>query len=133
MDSLGFLVVLVVVLVIAFVLGFWLLSNFLVAKEEFSRVYPIAAYVDAGGGFLLCVYNAGPHDFYGRWLVSTKSGKSVEVSLAVPVGRTVAVRGSLGESFTPGTSPALILVTGGGRGYVVNPIVVPDISSVSCG
>ncbi len=37
------------------------------SQLEFSRVYLVLAYVDADGGFLLCVYNAGPHEFYGRW------------------------------------------------------------------
>jgi len=62
-----------------------------------------------------------------------KSGRSVEVSLNVPVG----VRGSLGGggagSYMSGTSPALILKTGGGSSYVLYPVVVPDVSSVSCG
>ena len=63
------------------------------------------AYVDADRDFLLCVYNAGLHEFYGRWVLSVKSGRSVEVSLVAPVGRLV---GSLGEPFTSGTSPVLI-------------------------
>jgi len=118
---------------VALGVGWWLFSTFLVSKQEFTQVYPISAYVDADGDFLLCVYNAGPHEFYGRWVLSVKSGRSVVVSLVAPVGRLVGVRGSLGEPFTPGTSPALILTTGGGSSYTVYPIAVPDISSVSCG
>ncbi len=38
------------------------------------------------GDFLLCVYNAGPHEFYGGWVFSVKSGRGVEVSLVAPVG-----------------------------------------------
>jgi len=118
---------------VALGVGWWLFSTFLVSKQEFTQVYPISAYVDADGDFLLCVYNAGPHEFYGRWVLSVKSGRSVEVSLVAPVGRLVGVRGSLGEPFTPGTSPALIITTGGGSSYMIYPIAVPDISSVSCG
>ena len=114
-------------------MGWWLLSSVLVSQKEFSQVYPVSAYLDSSGNFLVCVLNAGPHDFYGRWVVSVKSGRSVEVSLNVPVGRVVGVRGSLGESYTPGTSPALILTTGGGSSYLLYPVVVPDINSVSCG
>jgi len=119
--------------VVALGVGWWLSSTFLASKQEFTQVYPISAYVDADGDFLLCVYNAGPHEFYGRWVLSVKSGRSVEVSLVAPVGRLVGVRGSLGEPFTPGTSPALIITTGGGSSYTIYPIAVPDISSVSCG
>ena len=118
---------------VALGVGWWLFSTFLVSKHEFTRVYPISAYVDADGDVLLCVYNAGPHEFYGRWVLSVKSGRSVEVSLVAPVGRLVGVRGSLGEPFTPGTSPALIITTGGGSSYMIYPIVVLDIASVSCG
>ena len=71
-------------------------------------MYFVLAYVDAEGGFLLCVYNAGLHEFYGRCVLSVKSGRSVEVSLVAPVGRLVGVRGLLGEPFTSGTSPVLI-------------------------
>jgi hypothetical protein len=133
MSSLEVAFLLGVIVVVALGVGLWLFSTFLVSKQEFTQVYPISAYVDADGDFLLCVYNAGPHEFYGRWVLSVKSGRSVEVSLVAPVGRLVGVRGSLGEPFTPGTSPALILTTGGGSSYTVYPIVVPDISSVSCG
>jgi len=133
MSSLEVAFLLGVIVVVALGVGWWLSSTFLASKQEFTRVYPISAYVDAYGDFLLCVYNAGPHEFYGRWVVSVKSGRSVEVSLVVPVGRLVGVRGSLGEPFTPGTSPALIITTGGGSSYTVYPIAVPDISSVSCG
>ncbi len=133
MSSLEVAFLLGVIIAVALGVGWWLSSTFLVSKQVFSQVYPISAYVDADGDFLLCVYNAGPHEFYGRWVLSVKSGRSVEVSLVAPVGRLVGVRGSLGEPFTPGTSPALIITTGGGSSYTVYPIVVPDISSVSCG
>ena len=118
---------------VALGVGWWLSSTFLASKQEFARVYPVSAYLDLNGDFLVCVLNAGPYDFYGRWVVSVKSGRSVEVFLNVPVGRVVGVRGSLGESYTSGTSPALILTTGGGSSYVFYPVVVPDVSSVSCG
>jgi hypothetical protein len=133
MSSLEVAFLLGVVVAVALGVGWWLSSTFLASKQEFTQVYPISAYVDADGDFLLCVYNAGPHEFYGRWVLSVKSGRSVEVSLVAPVGRLVGVRGSLGEPFTPGTLPALIITTGGGSSYTVYPIVVPDISSVSCG
>ena len=71
-------------------------------------MYFVLAYVNADGGFLLCVYNAGLHEFYGWWVLSVKSGRSVEVSLVAPVGRLVGVRGLLGEPFTSGASPVLI-------------------------
>jgi hypothetical protein len=122
-----------VIVAVALGVGLWLSSTFLVSKQEFTQVYSISAYVDADGGFLLCVYNAGPHEFYGRLVLSVKSGRSVEVSLVALVGRLVGVRGSLGEPFTPGTSPALIITTGSGSSYTIYPIAVPDISSVSCG
>jgi len=133
MSSLEVAFLLGVIVAVALGVGWWLSSTFLASKQEFTQVYPISAYVDANGDFLLCVYNAGPHEFYGRWVLSVKSGRSVEVSLVAPVGRLVGVRGSLGEPFTPGTSPALIITTGGGSSYTVYPIAVPDISSVSCG
>lgn len=132
MSSLQVVFLLGIILLVALLVGWWLFSTFFATKEEFSRVYPISAYVDARGNFLICVLNAGPHDFYGRWLVSTKSGRSVEIVLNAPVGVITTVRGSLGEEFVPGTSPTLILVTGGGRGYTLNPIVVVDISAVKC-
>ena len=93
MSSLEVAFLLGVIVVVALGVGWWLFSTFLVSKQEFSRVYPISAYVDADGDFLLCVYNAGPHEFYGRWVLSVKSGRSVEVSLVAPVGRLVGVRG----------------------------------------
>jgi hypothetical protein len=133
MSSLEVAFLLGVIVAVALGVGLWLFSTFLVSKQEFTQVYPVSAYVDADGDFLLCVYNAGPHEFYGRWVLSVKSGRSVEVSLNVLVGRVVGVRGSLGESYTPGTSPALILTTGGGSSYLLYPVVVPDINSVSCG
>jgi hypothetical protein len=86
------------------------------------------------GNFLICVLNAGPNDFYGRWVVSLASGRSVEVQLHAPVGKIVGIRGSLGEGFAPGTSPALVVVSGSGAGrYYLQPAVVPDISGVACG
>jgi hypothetical protein len=110
MSSLEVAFLLGVIVAVALGAGLWLFSTFLASKQEFSQVYPVSAYVDADGDFLLCVYNAGPHEFYGRWVLSVKSGRSVEVSLV-----------------------ALIITTGGGSSYTVYPIVVPDISSVSCG
>jgi hypothetical protein len=133
LSSLEVAFLLGVVVVVALGVGWWLSSTFLVSKQVFSRMYPISAYVDADGVFLLCVYSAGPHEFYGRWVLSVKSGRSVEVSLDVLVGRVVGVWGSLGESYTPGASPALILTTGGGSIYVFDLVVVPDVSLVSCG
>ncbi len=53
------------------------------------------AYVDADGGFLLCVYRAGPHEFYGRWVFSVKSRRGIEVSMVAPVGRLVGALGVL--------------------------------------
>lgn len=132
MNSLQLAFLIGVILLTTFSVAWWLFSTFSTTKEEFSRVYPISAYVDAEGNFLICVLNTGPHDFYGRLVVSTKSGRSVEIVLNAPVGVVTRVRGSLEETFVPGTSPALVLVTGGGRGYVLNPIVVPDISRVNC-
>jgi len=38
----------------------------------------------------------------------------------------------LGELYTPGASPALILTTGVAV-VTYYPVVVPDVSSVSCG
>ena len=77
--------------------------------REFFHVYFVLAYVDAEGGFLLCVYDAGLYEFCGWCVLSVKSGRSVEVSLVAPVGRLVGVlRGSLGEPFTSGASPVLI-------------------------
>ena len=133
MSSLEVAFLLGVIVAVALGVGWWLLSTVLVSQKEFARVYPVSAYLDSNGNFLICVLNASPHDFYGRWVVSVKSGRSVEVSLNVPVGRVVGVLGSLGESYTPGTSPALILTTGGGSSYLLYPVVVPDINSVSCG
>ncbi|MEZ0319188.1 MAG: hypothetical protein ABWK05_04235 [Pyrobaculum sp.] len=100
--------------------------------REFSRVVPISAYLDSRGDFLICVYNGGPHDFYGVWVVSLSTGQSVQVQLFARVGEKAAVKGSLGDSFTPGTSPVLAVTTGGGNTYHIVPIVVPDISSVNC-
>jgi hypothetical protein len=61
-----------------------------------------------------------------------ESGRSVEVSLNVLVGRVVGVRGSLGESYAHGASPVLILATGVAV-VAYYPVVVPDVGSVSCG
>lgn len=132
MSSLEVAFLLGVILLVAMLTGWWLFSTFSAGVREFTQVYPVSAYVDSDGDFLICVLNAGPHDFYGRWVVSSKSGRSVEISLNVPVGKTVGVRGSLGEAFTPGTTPALILTTGGGSSYVLYPVVVPDVSRVDC-
>ena len=133
MSSLELAFLLGIIIVVALGVGWWLLSMALVSQKEFARVYPVSAYLDSDGDFLICVLNTGPHDFYGRWVVSVGSGRSVEVSLYVPVGGMAGVRGSLGESYVPGTSPALILTTGGGSNYIFYPVVVPDIDSVSCG
>ncbi|MCC6021153.1 MAG: hypothetical protein LM577_07305 [Thermoproteaceae archaeon] len=122
-------------LAVAAVAAGWLLVTGINAQlREFSRVYPVAAYVDSDGDFLICVLNAGPGDFYGRWVVSLASGRSVEIQLYAPVGKIVGIRGSLGEGFAPGTSPALVVVSGSGAGkYYLQPAVVPDISGVECG
>ncbi|WP_333639211.1 hypothetical protein [Pyrobaculum aerophilum] len=132
MSSLEVAFLLGVILLVAVLTGWWLFSTFSAGVREFTQAYPVSAYVDSDGDFLICVLNAGPHDFYGRWVVSLGSGRSVEISLNVPVGKTVGVRGSLGEAFTPGTTPALILTTGGGSSYVLYPVVVPDVSKVDC-
>lgn len=132
MSSLEVVFLLGVVFLVAVLVGWWLFLTFSAGVREFAQVYLVSAYVDSRGGFLICVLNAGPHDFYGRWLLSVRSGRSVEVSLNVPVGEVMGVRGSLGESFTPGTTPALILTTGGGSSYVLYPIVVPDVGAVNC-
>ncbi len=111
--------------------GLWLFLNFCVSAG-FFLVDPVVAYVDADGDSLLCVYNAGPHEFYGRWVFSVKSGRSVEVSLAsLVVG--LSASGACCGPFTSGTSPALILTTGGGSSYAIYPVAVLDTSSVSCG
>ncbi|MCU7788022.1 hypothetical protein ODS41_08870 [Pyrobaculum sp. 3827-6] len=132
MSSLEVAFLLGVILLLAVLVGWWLFSTFSAGVREFAQVYPVSAYVDSRGDFLICVLNAGPHEFYGRWVVSVKSGKSVDISLNVPVGKVAGVRGSLGESFTPGTTPALILTTGGGSSYILYPIVVPDVGVVNC-
>jgi hypothetical protein len=132
MSSLEVAFLLGVVLLLAVLVGWWLFSTFSAGVREFAQVYPVSAYVDSRGDFLICVLNAGPHEFYGRWVVSVKSGKSVDIFLNVPVGKVAGVRGSLGESFTPGTTPALILTTGGGSSYILYPIVVPDVGVVNC-
>jgi hypothetical protein len=134
MLSLERLVIALLMAVAAVAAGWLLVTNVNAQMREFSRVYPVAAYVDSNGNFLICVLNAGPNDFYGRWVVSLASGRSVEVQLHAPVGKIVGVRGSLGEGFTPGTSPALVVVSGSGAGrYYLQPAVVPDISGVACG
>ncbi|MCX8137092.1 hypothetical protein [Pyrobaculum aerophilum] len=132
MSSLEVAFLLGIIILLAVLTGWWFFSTFNAGVREFTQVYPVSAYVDSDGDFLLCVHNTGPHDFYGRWVVSVKSGKSVEVSLNVPLGKTVGIRGSLGEPFTPGTTPALIITTGGGSSYVIYPVVIPDISAVNC-
>jgi hypothetical protein len=86
MSSLEVAFLLGVIVAVALGVGWWLSSTFLASRQEFARVYPVSAYLDSNGDFLVCVLNAGPHDFYGRWVVSVKSGRSVEVSLNVPVG-----------------------------------------------
>jgi hypothetical protein len=40
----------------------------------------------------------------------------VELQLNVPVGEVVGVSGSIGGSYTPGTTLTLIVVTGSGGG-----------------
>ncbi|MFN3804772.1 MAG: hypothetical protein ACK4SY_06925 [Pyrobaculum sp.] len=56
----------------------------------------------------------------------------MSVQLYAAVGELAEARGSLQESYTPGSSPILYVVTGGGSSYPVSPIVVPDVSSVRC-
>jgi hypothetical protein len=114
---------------IAVAVGAWLFSVFTAEAKTAAVVYPITAYVDADGNFLICVYNAGPGDWYGRWLVSTAAGRSVEVQLNAPVGRIVGVSGSLGESYAPGTTLSLIVVTGSGGRYLINAPVVTTLGS----
>ncbi len=101
MSSLEVAFLLGVIVVVALGVGWRLSSTFLVSQQEFSRVYPVSAYVDADGGFLLCVYNAGPHEFYGRWVLSVKSGRSVEVSLVAPVGGSSASGARWGSPSPP--------------------------------
>ena len=132
MESIQRAFFLVLFLLFPFVLGFWLYSTFSSSVREFTRVVPLSAYLDSKGDFLICVYNGGPHDFYGVWVVSLSTGQSTQVQLFVKVGERGAVRGSLGGSFTPGTSPVLAIATGGGSTYHIVPIVVPDVSSVTC-
>ncbi|MFN7105637.1 MAG: hypothetical protein ACK4M3_03525 [Pyrobaculum sp.] len=110
----------------------WLYTVFASGVREFSKVTPVSVYLDSSGDFVVCVYNAGPHDFYGVLVVSASSGKSVDIQLYVKVGELAEARGSLGESYTPGSSPVLYVVTGGGNSYPVSPIVVPDVSGVRC-
>lgn len=54
---------------------------------------------------------------------------SIKVALHVPMGAIAR----LWKDFIPGTSPMLILATGGGMEYTLNPIVVPDSSAVLLG
>ncbi len=129
MHSLELAVLAVVLVAVATAAGVWLFSVFTAEAKTAAVVYPIAAYVDVDGSFLLCVYNAEPGDWYGRWLVSTATGRSVEVYLNAPVGRVVGVSGSLGESYTPGTTLLLIIVTGSGGRYVLNAPVVTALGN----
>jgi hypothetical protein len=68
---------------------------------------------------LLCVYNAGPHGFYGRWVFLWSLGGA---------SRCLWRRlGLAGEPSTPGAGDF-----NHRRSYAI-PVAVPDISSVSCG
>ena len=68
---------------------------------------------------LVCVLNAGPHDFYGRWVVSLESGRSVEVSLNVPVGRVVGGVGVFGGALHAWRVAGVDFDDGGGSSYVL--------------
>jgi hypothetical protein len=114
---------------IATAVGVWLFTIFTAEAKTAAVVYPIAAYVDVDGNFLICVYNAGPGDWHGRWLVSTATGKSVEIRLGAPVGEVVGASGSLGESYAPGTTLTLIVVSGSGGRYLLNAPVVTALGS----
>jgi hypothetical protein len=54
MSSLEVAFLLGVIVAVALGVGWWLSSTFLASKQEFSQVYPVSAYVDADGDFLLC-------------------------------------------------------------------------------
>jgi hypothetical protein len=129
MRSLELAVLAGTLIVIATVIGAWLFSVFTAEAKTATVVYPIAAYVDKNGNFLICIYNAGPGDWYGRWLVSTATGKSVELQLNAPVGEIVGASGSIGGSYAPGTTLTLIVVTGSGGRYVLNAPVVSVLGS----
>jgi hypothetical protein len=129
MRSLEVAVLAGVLAAVAVAAGVWMYSAFAAEAKAAALVYPISAYVDEGGNFLICVYNAGPGDWYGRWLVSAASSRSVEIQLNAPVGKIVGVAGSLGESYAPGTTLMLIVVTGSGGRYVLNVPVVTALGS----
>jgi len=114
---------------IAIAVGAWTFTTFTAEAKTVTVVYPISAYVDKNGDFLICVYNSGPGDWYGRWLVSTVSGRSVEIQLNAPTGEVVGVTGNLGESYAPGTTLTLIVVTGSGGRYILNAPVVTTLGS----
>lgn len=124
MRSLELAVLAGVLAAVAAAVGAWVYTVFAAEAKTTAVVYPISAYVDEDGNFLICVYNAGPGDWYGRWLVSTASGRSVEIQLNAPVGKIVGAAGSLGGSYAPGTALTLIVVTGSGGRYVLNAPVV---------
>jgi hypothetical protein len=48
-----------------------------------SAVFPGVSRLDAGGDFLLCVYNAEPYEFFGRWVFSVESGRRWGESLHI--------------------------------------------------
>jgi hypothetical protein len=117
------------IIAIAIAVGVWTFTAFTAEAKTVAVVYPISAYVDKNWNFLLCVYNAGPGDWHGQWLVSTATGRSVEIQLSAPVGKVVGVTGSLAETYAPGTVLTLIVVTGSGGRYVLNAPVVVALGS----
>jgi len=129
MHSLELAVLVAALIAVAIAVGVWMFSTFTAETKTTTVVYPVAAYVDVNGNFLICVYNAGPGDWYGRWLVSTAAGRSAEVQLNAPVGKVVGASGSLGEIHAPGTTLTLIVVTGSGGRYILNAPVVTALGS----
>jgi hypothetical protein len=129
MRSLELAILAGTLIVIAIIIGGWMFSMFTAETKTVAVVYPVSAYVEKNGNFLICVYNAGPGDWYGQWLVSTATDKSVKIQLNAPVGKIVGVTGSLGESYAPGTTLTLIVVTGSGGRYILNAPVVTTLGS----
>lgn len=132
MYSFSTFFIFLVLVMLAIGVAWWVYTTYVGVSSSFSLVYPTAAYVDERGNFLICVYNAGPGQFSGRWVISLKSGKVVEISLVVGPGEHKGVRGSLNEPFSPGMTVPLVITTGGGGSYTLYPIIVSDINSVKC-
>jgi hypothetical protein len=129
MRSLELAILAGTLIVIAIIIGGWMFSTFTAEAKTVAVVYPVSAYVEKNGNFLICVYNGGPGDWYGQWLVSTATGKSVEIHLHAPVGKIVSITGNLGESYAPGTTLTLVIVTGSGGKYVLNAPVVTTLGN----